>query len=1165
MKTPSYKIRTFLLLLIICSIGKRVNATIAIDSIVTNNGVCVNDGSATVFAHTNGGAIYYEIIDGPITASLQNTAVFQGLLPGVYELKIVNDNNEEVSEFFVIDENNYNYPVFYYSVIDASCRTKKDGTITATRNTTTGSAPFSWEITDMQTMQTTTQTSNVFSNLYTGYYTISLIDGCGNSSSALTVFVGYPADNPYISDFDRPQIIGCYKTVLRSKLQTNTSIWQVRISTKNGTTYETKDLSINPFIEDTLNNIGYGDTVSYLFYNDCDSIPFFYEIPKFQMDFSMVGGQLNCNKYNNIGAFIGGVYFKDSFNFELRNMSGVLVASQYNLAYEFAIYNVSVPPDQYYFYTITDGCGNRFTDTIFWPTDTVIPSKTYMKYVSTLYSCLDSTANLIISPNETWLNPKIIFTSTPASTGSTKPNFAYTTVYTTGVLYNLNTWGPNYFTNLGVGIYHYQITDDCGLLINDSIIITNEMVNSFNYIINMQQGCQNTSMITISSEKNLTLYYKRYNILLVLKDASNNIIDTSYLSVFYGTQSAIFPYLSAGVYHLEINFVPKFPGDPAIYYPLATHACQSFVETITILPYQRLKIEKIEKQFCGGNNFVKINVEPNTGVPPLTYKAIYGNTIFPNQSSNEFVFANTGNYVIQIIDSCGTKTSFNITVDSLKYNTVLKLGSSCIGGKSILKMPPSSYVTYHWTTPSGSHAIGDTLLINPTTPNDLGVYTIQKLITTDSCSDTATIFYTLTPNIATHLYDTICAGDSVFFKHSFYKETGDYIDTFLRATCDSIVTLHLFTYYNYTIIDTEICAANSIAMGNKSYTKTGVYRDTIIENGCKTIYYLILKVLPYEKSTITQRICFGGSYFFHNRTLTETGIYRDTLMVNGCGFIDILYLIKEPMKTQTLSYNVCEGTFILINNKPYTNDTIIKDTLQDSDGCLIASHITIKKLFNQKDTVYKIICEGENYAFNNHFYESAGVYQDTIANTICKKIVTTFLSVNPKPIGNPSASSFIINYPDSITLQSCAVGSSYLWNTTLGCNVCPSISLQPRTAIMQLNCKVTNQYGCSIICENTIQTNGLYGDIYVPNAFSPNGDGVNDVFEAYENNCKIISLAIYNRWGELIFYSTDAAPAWNGSYKGVLQNNGEYVYQIVYIAGIETQAKSMKGSILLIR
>ena len=74
-------------------------------------------------------------------------------------------------------------------------------------------------------------------------------------------------------------------------------------------------------------------------------------------------------------------------------------------------------------------------------------------------------------------------------------------------------------------------------------------------------------------------------------------------------------------------------------------------------------------------------------------------------------------------------------------------------------------------------------------------------------------------------------------------------------------------------------------------------------------------------------------------------------------------------------------------------------------------------------------------------------------------------------------------------------------------------------------------------------------DIYVPNAFSPNGDGVNDVLRAFQDtNCELqnFQFAIFNRWGNLVYNSQNISDGWNGQTNNTPLIEGVYIYQIQY-------------------
>jgi gliding motility-associated-like protein len=92
-----------------------------------------------------------------------------------------------------------------------------------------------------------------------------------------------------------------------------------------------------------------------------------------------------------------------------------------------------------------------------------------------------------------------------------------------------------------------------------------------------------------------------------------------------------------------------------------------------------------------------------------------------------------------------------------------------------------------------------------------------------------------------------------------------------------------------------------------------------------------------------------------------------------------------------------------------------------------------------------------------------------------------------------------------------------------------------------------------------------HADIYVPNAFTPNGDGHNDVFRAIAVGIKTFNyLVVFNRWGVEVFHSSDPEVGWNGQYGGVLQTTGTYVWMV---SGVDYEGRPVqhKGTVILVR
>ena len=88
--------------------------------------------------------------------------------------------------------------------------------------------------------------------------------------------------------------------------------------------------------------------------------------------------------------------------------------------------------------------------------------------------------------------------------------------------------------------------------------------------------------------------------------------------------------------------------------------------------------------------------------------------------------------------------------------------------------------------------------------------------------------------------------------------------------------------------------------------------------------------------------------------------------------------------------------------------------------------------------------------------------------------------------------------------------------------------------------------------------------IYIPDAFSPDGDGINDLFSAVSDNVDVFTMRIYNRWGELIYTSSDITETWDGKFRGEKANQDAYVYLIEAKRLGDINSSVFKGTVSLI-
>lgn len=188
-------------------------------------------------------------------------------------------------------------------------------------------------------------------------------------------------------------------------------------------------------------------------------------------------------------------------------------------------------------------------------------------------------------------------------------------------------------------------------------------------------------------------------------------------------------------------------------------------------------------------------------------------------------------------------------------------------------------------------------------------------------------------------------------------------------------------------------------------------------------------------------------------------------------------------------------------------------------------------------------------------YNTAGTFiVTTIAtnSTGCKDTTQQTILVNPLPV---------INMPGQITVQSgfpVTIPATYspntvswIWSpsTGLSCANCPAPDAGPKfNTTYQVY--FTDNNGCSNIGQVEIIVICKNANLYVPNTFTPNGDGSNDIFYPRGKGLERVRfMRIFNRWGEVVFEKrdfpvNDAFSGWNGTYKGQKPKADVYVYQI---------------------
>lgn len=173
----------------------------------------------------------------------------------------------------------------------------------------------------------------------------------------------------------------------------------------------------------------------------------------------------------------------------------------------------------------------------------------------------------------------------------------------------------------------------------------------------------------------------------------------------------------------------------------------------------------------------------------------------------------------------------------------------------------------------------------------------------------------------------------------------------------------------------------------------------------------------------------------------------------------------------------------------------------------------------------------------------------------------------PRPVAEfvSEDESYTMYFP-TVRLSDLSVGASqWNWEMGDGANLYeqnPEHTYQ-EAGNYQVIQTVENSYGCDDTYSQRIVVEPIV-TMYVPNAFTPNSDDKNEVFKAEGVGFSEFEMSIYNRWGELIFYTANMDEGWDGTYKGKQVEAGMYVYKISG-SDISNHYQEYTGEVFLLR
>jgi gliding motility-associated-like protein len=275
--------------------------------------------------------------------------------------------------------------------------------------------------------------------------------------------------------------------------------------------------------------------------------------------------------------------------------------------------------------------------------------------------------------------------------------------------------------------------------------------------------------------------------------------------------------------------------------------------------------------------------------------------------------------------------------------------------------------------------------------------------------------------------------------------------------------------------------------------------------------------------------------------LGKSQILQPTHTYTTAGFYDVK-LIVYKLDCSGLNDTIIRKIWIAGTNQYLGPDT--------SSCNILAMRIGVQDIF------------GANYLWNTGVNENQitttgfGDYWLEVQQNGCIIRDTIKVTERPKPTVNLGADTSICKYKPVVLKTISTNYDTYLWNTGA---TTASIFVNQTGAY---SVKVT-QNSCE--ASDTIKILPGDCDIYIPTAFTPNNDNLNETFGVVDYaSVQFFSLHVYSKWGQLIFSTNDIAQKWDGTYKGKNMPNGSYLWMVNYTNNHGRKFYD-QGTVMLIR
>ena len=458
----------------------------------------------------------------------------------------------------------------------------------------------------------------------------------------------------------------------------------------------------------------------------------------------------------------------------------------------------------------------------------------------------------------------------------------------------------------------------------------------------------------------------------------------------------------------------------------------------------------------------------------------------------------------------------NALAGATPTTTICPLGSATLSA--------SGATSYTWTPSlTLSSANGASVTAAPATST---TYTV--IGSTSTCTNSAEVVVTLTVNptlTVTPSPSVICSGSS------------------------SALTANGASTYTWSPSAT-LSSANG-AVVNANPNTTAVYNITGASPlGCLGSTTTTVTVVPTPTLNVTSSpgvICANSS-----STLSASGATNYTWSPSAS--------LSSPNSNTTVATPPLTTTFTVIGSNGITQLCLDTKTVQ----------VTVIPNPTLTPSPGVPICEGSStliyatgantYTWSpttgvSHIHDSTtsvrpplpGVYIYTVTGTTnnCTGTATVEITVNALPIIDAGLDS-TINIDETITLIASGDTQVGFINASTGvpfdCNYCPTVTVNPQENTCY-TIEGISSFGCrntDVVCITVTKD----WDVFIPNAFTPNGDINNEVFAPKGYGIDKIRLAIFDRWGHQLFNEEGQTVGWDGSYKGKICEQGVYIFKL---------------------